>query len=163
MSAMTFTITKEDIYDRLFATSAYASRSREAMGIPSDIIERMQATADEKKIIEPLIDSSVDDAYTHIARYFPGSTSQFTGDTQNGKYTFYIPTPTEYPSGNSDRLKRCITSFIVNRTLQAWYTDVKPDEASIAATKAQSDAANIVQLLTQRTRPIKIYDDIIQL
>lgn len=160
---MTFTITKKDIYERIFATSAYTSRSREAMGIPAGIIERMQATADEKKLIEPLIDSSVDDAYTHIVRYFPGSTSQFTGDTQDGKYTFYIPTPTEYPSGNSDRLKRCITSFIVNRTLQAWYTDVKPDEASIAATKVQSDAANIVQLLTQRTKPIKIYDDIIQL
>ena len=48
-----------------------------------------------------------------------------------------------------------VESYIANRTLQNWYTDIKPDEASISAAKAQNDVMTIHTMLTQRTRPIK--------
>ncbi len=153
MNTIRFTITREDVYDKVFATSAYTARARETMGTPSGITERMLLTADDKRIIDPMIDGSVNEIAGEIARYHPGSSVGITGDGDGAGYQFSIATPVNYPAGNADKLTGCLESYIANRTLQNWYTGIKPDEANIFAIKAQNDAMIILAMLTQRTKP----------
>ena len=149
MESITFVITKEDVNRHIYATSAHMTRSREAMGIPSSIGEGMLITADKHEMIGPHIRNSVNNVFCDIVRYHPGSNIEIT---QEG-YKFTINTPSNYPTENGEKLKDCIGSYIANRTLQSWYTNIKPDEASITATLVQNDAATIQQLLMQRTKP----------
>ena len=153
MNTIRFTITRENVYNRVFATSAYTTRAREAMGIPSGITERMLLTADDRHIIDPMIDSSVNEIAGEIVRYHPGSCIEFTKDGDVEGYRFSINAPTNYPAGNADKLAGSIESYIANRTLQNWHISIKPDEANIAAIKAQNDAMTIQSMLTQRTKP----------
>lgn len=153
MSSVIFAVTKENIHSRIFANSAYTVRAREAMGIPPAIGERMLITADDKGIINPLIDDSVNEIHSHITRYHPGSSVEFNNDAYGGYYMFTVNTPSNYPGDNEEKLTHCAESYIVNRTLQSWYTGIKPDEAAIIATKVQNDAATMQILLTQRKKP----------
>ncbi|MBO5865143.1 MAG: hypothetical protein J6Q73_03735 [Bacteroidaceae bacterium] len=157
MSQTTFQISVENVLNRIFASSAYTARSREAMGIPAELTSRMLLTADDKNILAPLIENSVNEIFTDTARYHPGSSVTFKEDKSDGYYAFNINTPTNYPSNNKDRLSQAVESYIANRTLQGWYTDIKPDEAAIAATKAQNDAVVIQMLLVQRHKPTATY------
>lgn len=149
MEPIKIVITKESVYRHIFATSAHMTRSREAMGIPASIGEHMLVTADKKEMLDPHITNSVNNVYCDIVRYHPGSSVGLVQD----EFQFSINAPSNYPAGNGNRLKECIESYIANRTLQSWYTSIKPDEASIAAVLAQNDAASIGQLLVQRTKP----------
>ena len=149
MKTVKFVITKEDVYKRIFTTSAYTARARESMGIPSNVGERMLITADEQKVIEPLIDESVNKVFCNIERYHPGSSIEYA-DTA---YMFSINTPANYPTENGKKLRISIESYIIHHTLQDWYTNIKPDDASIIAVQTQNDAMTIEQLLTQRTKP----------
>ena len=153
MNTIRFTITRENIHDKVFATSAYTARARETMGIPPGITERMLLTADDKRIIDPMIDGSVNEIAEEIARYHPGSSVGFNGEGDEAGYQFSIATPANYPADNADKLAVSIGSYIANRTLQNWYTGIKPDEANIFAIKAQNDAMIIQAMLTQRTKP----------
>lgn len=156
MNTIKIVITKEDIYGRLFATSAYTARAREAIGTPTGITERMQLTADDKAIIDPMIDSSINEILCYISRYHPGSSVE---NNDNSEYRFCIPTPANYHTGNADKLAGSIKSYITNLTLQNWYTGIKPDEANIATAKAQNDAITIQAMLTQRAKPTRTTDN----
>ena len=155
MNEIIFIITREDIYKRIFASSAYTARAREAMGVPQSIVERMLLTPDDKEIIVPMIENSVNEVLTDISRYHQESSVTFTNAEDTERYLFNINTPDNYPSENGEKLRQSVESYIVNRTLQNWYTDIKPDEAAIIAAKTQNDAANIRMLLIQRRKPSK--------
>lgn len=155
MNEIIFIITREDIYKRIFASSAYTSRAREAMGVPQSIVERMLLTPDDKEIIVPMIENSVNEIFTDISRYHQESSVTFTNAEDTERYLFNITTPENYPSENGEKLRQSVESYIANRTLQNWYTDIKPDEAAIIAAKTQNDAANIRMLLIQRRKPSK--------
>ena len=156
MYTINFSITREHIYNGVFATSAHTARAREAMGIPVDITGRMLLTADDKHVIAPLIDNSVNEVSCDIVRHHPGSSVEFNRNGNDGEYLFNITVPMNYPTGNAGMLATIIGDYILNRTLQSWYTDIKPDEANAAATKAQNDAGTIQALLTQRIKPTDI-------
>ena len=149
MIATKFLITRERLYKRIFAASAYMVRAREAMGIPPAIGERMVITEDDRKMIDPLIENSVNNVFCSIERYHRGSTVEYTDNS----YTFYINVPNNYPAENGKKLKTAVESYIVNHTLQNWYANMKPDEASIIAAQTQNDTVTIQQLLMQRTKP----------
>ena len=149
MKPITFVITREDVYGHILATSAHVTRSREAMGTPQSIGESMLITTDEKEMLDPHIRNSVNNVFCDIVRYHPGSNVETTQE----EFKFTINTPSNYPDENGEKLKESIESYIANRTLQSWYTSIKPDEASIAATLVQNDAVTIIQLLMQRTKP----------
>ena len=152
---VTFVITKEKVYRQIFATSAHTTRAREAIGLPQEITERMLLTADNKHIIAPLIDNSINDVYAEIVRYHPDCSVNFTRNGEgDGCYVFNMNIPSNYPTDNINQLEQRVESYIVNSTLQNWYSNVKPDEASIIATKRQNDAAIIQMLLTRRTKPL---------
>ena len=161
MKSVKFVITKEELYGRIFAISAYTTRAREAMGVPHNATERMILTADDKKFIDPFIADSVNEIFTHIIRYHPDSCVDFTLDEYGGYYMFNIKVPESYPTGNEERLGKCIESYMTNHTLQNWYTGIKPDEAGINAVKTQNDAAIIQQLLTQREKPSSSFQEIL--
>ena len=74
---------------------------------------------------------------------------------------FNIKVPESYPTGNEEKLGKCIESYITNHTLQNWYTGIKPDEAGINAVKTQNDATIIQQLLTQREKPSSLFQEIL--
>lgn len=153
MNKITFVITREELYKRIYTTSAHIVRARETMGIPSSICERMLITADEKQTVAPLVDDSVNEVIAEITLYHPGSYVDFTLNEEGGSYNFVLRVPNNFPSGNEEKLSHCIKSYIADRTLQSWYTIIKPDEAAIIATKAQNDAVTMRMLLTQREKP----------
>lgn len=149
MISTRFVITKESICKRVFAASAHMVRASESMGIPFGLGERMLITADEQKMIEPLIDNSVNNVFCNIESYHPGSSIEYSDNA----YMFIIKTPDNYPAENGKKLRIAIESYITNHTLQNWYTNIKSDEASIIAVQAQNDATTMRQLLMQRTKP----------
>ena len=149
MKPITFVITREDVYGHILATSAHVTRSREAMGTPTSIGESMLITTDEKEMLDPHIRNSVNNVFCDIVRYHPGSNVETTQE----EFKFTINTPSNYPDENGEKLKESIESYIANRTLQSWYTDVKPDEAAITATKTKNEAETLHALLTQREKP----------
>ena len=151
MKTIEFYMTREEIGERIFATSAYTARAREAMGTPPAITERMQATADDTALLNPIMDNSASQVTAFIVHYHPGSNVEYSND----EYRFTVQVPENYPAGNGDKLKQAIVNYIVNSTLKEWYTNVKPDEAAIMVTKTQNDAVAIEALLTQRERPTK--------
>ena len=153
MKTVNFTITRENIDKRIFATSAYTARAREAMGIPPSVVERMVVTADDKEMVDPLTNNAINEVFAYITRYFTNSSVNFTQESPSGYYTFNIGVPENFPSGNAEKLQQSIESYIANRILQSWYTGIKPDEASIIALQTQSDATTIQTLLTQREKP----------
>ena len=153
MKTVNFTITRENIDKRIFATSAYTARAREAMGIPPSVVERMVVTADDKEMVDPLTNNAINEVFAYITRYFTNSSVNFTPDSSGGCYTFNIGAPDNFPSGNGEKLQQSIGSYIANRILQSWYTGIKPDEASILALQTQNDAATIQMLLAQREKP----------
>ena len=149
MKTIEFEIRRESIEKRIFTTSAYTARAREAMGTPQAIAERMTVTADDTALLHPLMDDSVNEVVTIIAHYHPGSNVEFLNDG----YSFSIKTPENFPADNGSKLEQSIGSYIAGRTLQSWYTDVKPDEAAITATKTKNEAVTLHALLTQREKP----------
>ncbi len=149
MKTIEFKITIESIGKRVFATSAYTARAREAMGTPPAIAERMTVTADDTALLHPLMDDCVNEVVTIIEHYHPGSNVEFLDDG----YRFTIKVPENFPTDNDKNLKHSIESNIACRTLQSWYTDVKPDEAAITATKTKNEAVTLHALLTQREKP----------
>ena len=80
MTTIEFHITKEEIGKRIFATSAYTARAREAMGTPPSVTERMQATADDTALLAPIMDYSASEVFTVIVRYHPGSSMELIND-----------------------------------------------------------------------------------
>lgn len=150
MSTLNFVITKKNIYNRIFATSAYTTRAREATGMPQSISESMLLTTDEKRIIDPLIENSINEIFSFIACYHPATSIE---DDNGGAYIFNIKAPANYPAGNEGKLTKCIENYVANRTLQDWYTCMKPDEASLVAAKTQNDITTLQSLLTQREKP----------
>ena len=150
MSTLNFVITKKNIYNRIFATSAYTTRAREATGMPQSISESMLLTTDEKRIIDPLIENSINEIFSFIACYHPATSIE---DDNGEGYMFNIKAPANYPAGNEGKLTKCIESYVTNRTLQDWYTCMKPDEASLVAAKTQNDITTLQSLLTQREKP----------
>ena len=159
MDTIKFAITKKSIHDRIFATSAYTTRARETMGMPGSIAERMLITADDKHLIDPMIDNSVNEVSCMIARYHPGSSVEFNMEENDGEYRFCIAAPVNYPAGNAGKLAQSIESYIAGRTLQEWYSDIRPDEATNAAARVQNEAMTIQEMLAQRTRPTIITDN----
>ena len=153
MSTLNFVITKRNIYNRIFATSAYTTRAREATGMPQSISGNMLLTADEKRIIDPLIENSINEIFSFIVCYHPGTSIDYSTDDNDGAYMFNIKTPANYPAGNEGKLAKSIESYVTNRTLQDWYTCMKPDEASLVAAKTQNDITTLQSLLTQREKP----------
>ena len=153
MSTLNFVITKRNIYNRIFATSAYTTRAREATGMPQSISESMLLTTDEKRIIDPLIENSINEIFSFIACYHPATSIDYSTDDNDGAYIFNIKAPANYPAGNEGKLAKSIESYVTNRTLQDWYTCMKPDEASLVAAKTQNDITTLQSLLTQRGKP----------
>lgn len=150
MKTIEFEIRRESIEKRIFTTSAYTARAREAMGTPATITEMMTVTADDMPLLHTLMDDSVNEVITLVSHYHPGSNVEFLNDG----YSFTIKTPENFPADNGSKLEQSIGSYIAGRTLQSWYTDVKPDEAAITAAKIQNDAATLHSLLTQREKPL---------
>lgn len=151
MERVTIEIMSKDILDGIERFSAYASRSREAMGAPPPLSDTMQATGDDSRILTTIIDSCAEEAFLIIARYLPASSKS----SSNGTHCYSIALPANYPTGRIEAITQALSGYIRERALQLWYTTVKPDESGIAGTRAELQTANLRQLLTQREKPTK--------
>ena len=158
MNTVNFVTNRNNVYNKVFATSAYTARAREKTGMPPEIIERMTITADDKLVIDPIIENCINEISTYITRYHPNSSVDFITDEHEGHYLFNIVVPDNYPIGNEDKFEKSVENYITNRTMQEWYSIIKPDEANIPAAKAQSDILTIQTLLTQRKKPSSSFE-----
>lgn len=164
MKNIIINIPVKDIVTPIYSNSAHAARSREAMGIPQALADAMVITADEQKTIEPLIEKSINEAATIAGQYFTNCThSIVSSGYETESISLILSVPTHYPNSCIERLKNCINEYIVDRTTQLWYLNVKPDEAAIVATKLQEQIANMKILLSMREKPKRSSDEIIQL
>lgn len=148
-------INVEELYRRLFAESGYISMSRSAMGLPDRLVETMQATDDERRIIDNWIRSSINEITHTINRFLaPCSMKYYKNDDSSTEYIISFKAPHNYPNEAVMMLQECAADLTFRRTKQQWYMSVKPDEASITASEAQDDAIRLRELLTLRSRPI---------
>lgn len=156
MKEVIITINGDDIADRIFSESAYAALSRAKSGLPERFTDIVQATEDDRNLIERFIIESVNEAAGIISRYMSSCSVTYMQTEENTGGTIYIrfTIPQNCPDSMATSLKESITSFAAARSLQHWMLTVKPDEANIHLSKAQNDIARIRELLSLRTRPV---------
>lgn len=156
MKEVIITINGDDIADRIFSESAYAALARAKGGLPERFTDIVQATEDDRNLIERFIIESVNEAAGIISRYMSPCSATYMQTEENTGGTIYIrfTIPQNCPDSMATSLKESITSFAAARSLQHWMLTVKPDEANIHLSKAQNDIARIRELLSSRTRPV---------
>ena len=147
----------EELYKRLFTESGYIAMSRSAMGVPDRLVDTMQTTDDERRIIDNWIKSCVNEIAHAINRYLGPCSVIFGKENGNNDLGFIISfkAPHNYPEEAIGLLQECAMDLVFKRTMQQWNMAMKPDEASITAAGAQSDALRFRELLAQRDRPTK--------
>lgn len=156
MKEVIITINGGDIADRIFSESAYAALARAKGGLPERFTDIVQATEDDRNLIERFIIESVNEAAGIISRYMSSCSVTYMQTEENTGGTIYIrfTIPQNCTDSMATSLKESITSFAAARSLQHWMLTVKPDEANIHLSKAQNDIARIRELLSLRTRPV---------
>ncbi|MBR3616182.1 MAG: hypothetical protein IKL56_06125 [Bacteroidaceae bacterium] len=156
MKEVIITINGGDIADRIFSESAYAALARAKSGLPERFTDIVQATEDDRNLIERFIIESVNEVAGIISRYMSSCSITYMQTEENTGGTIYIrfTIPQNCPDSMATSLKESITSFAAARSLQHWMLTVKPDEANIHMSKAQNDIARIRELLSLRTRPV---------
>lgn len=156
MKEVIITINGDDIADRIFSESAYAALARAKSGLPERFTDIVQATEDDRNLIERFIIESANEVAGIISRYMSSCSVTYMQTEENTGGTIYIrfTIPQNCPDSMAASLKESITSFAAARSLQHWMLTVKPDEANIHLSKAQNDIARIRELLSSRTRPV---------
>lgn len=156
MKEVIITINGGDIADRIFSESAYAALARAKSGLPEHFTDIVQATEDDRNLIEKFIIESANEVTGIISRYMSSCSVTYMQTEENTGGTIYIrfTIPQNCPDSMATSLKESITSFAAARSLQHWMLTVKPDEANIHLSKAQNDIARIRELLSLRTRPV---------
>ena len=147
----------EELYKRLFTESGYIAMSRSAMGVPDRLVDTMQTTDDERRIIDNWIKSSVNEIAHVINRYLGPCSVIFGKDNGNSDlgFTISFKAPHNYPEEATEMLQECAIDLVFKRTVQQWNMAMKPDEASITAAGAQADALRFRELLALRKRPTR--------
>ena len=140
---------------RVYDESGYAALARSKAGIPERFTDIVNATEDEAEILKRFIGESVNEATSIISRYLTPCTAEFMKSEDSNGWLMKIPLrlPHNCPVNIVTTLKECIESFATSRTLQYWMLTVKPDEANIHMSKAQSEMARMRELLCRRSRP----------
>ncbi len=148
-------ISTQDIYGRTFTESGYLSRSRSAMGLPDAVTENIQATDDDRRVIDRYIVNCIDETAQLIGRYMsPCTVRNYPADDGNNvEYTISFQLPHNYPDGVTGQLQAVANDIVTDKVLQYWYLLMKPDEAGITGAKVQNDTARMRELLALREYP----------
>ncbi len=154
-------IDSASIYGKLFSESGYSSLARSAMGVQAALADVMLITEDEKRIIDTLIRSSINEVVHTIGRFLGSCSAKYCIENEDGKgeYRISFTAPYNYPDEQLPIMKECIEDLVFSRTLQQWYMTVKPDEAGITAVKTQDYAIQLRELLSKRKRPTATRND----
>lgn len=157
MKRIEIIVDSDSIYKRLFKESGYAVRSRSAMGMNATLADTVHITDDERETLGQWVRKSINEAVHGIYRYVGPCSVKYCMDTETGgeRYVISVTAPHNYPTEHVALLETCISDLVFNRTMQQWYTTMKPDEASLMAANIQEDALLFRELLTQRERPVK--------
>lgn len=156
MKEISITIDESKITERIFAESGYTALARAKAGIPGQFTDIVQATDDDKRVITAFISDSVNEAAGLVTRYLTPCTVTTEVHCDNADkrlFRLHFAAPSNTPSAFADAAREHIKSFATSRTLQQWMLTVKPDEANIHASKAQSKLVLLRELLAARTRP----------
>lgn len=152
-------IKDEEIYRRLYTESGYASQSRESMGLPTQLCNRITITEDDKRLFEDFVTTSVTTVVSNIRRYFSACHVEHIKRGEGEDYfQFSFPLPANHQMKGTNLLNRAATDYIVASTMQQWAMTLKPDEANIYASKAQNSLAQMRDILTARKKPVKSID-----
>ena len=156
MKEITFSVRHKDIVDRIKLYTHYTGEARRNAGLPDKQAAAMQASADDATQMGDHIENALNEVGTILSRYF----AQFLagqnvkdGNEENKEYTFTIAAPELLPSTATANVEKCIENLVVRRTLQQWFVQHRPEEATLQAAEAQNAAAHLRELLTLRSRP----------
>lgn len=158
MEKIEIKINTDSLYTRLARESGLVARSRLALGVSDTVAEIMSLTEDEKEMAGNWIANSINETMHIMNRYLESCSVNINRDNSNHavEYVISVSIPHNFPHLQSIQLEMCIKELVTSRTLQQWYTTVKPDEANIAITSAQNHAGLLRGILTQRERPKRI-------
>ena len=155
MREINITFNESDITKRIYAESGYIAKARARTGLPDDFIDTIQATEDDTRVLNGFIKESINESAGTINRYLSPCRTRFIGTEGDKLISISFTLPHNAPESTAEALKESIACFTVARTLQYWYMSVKPDEASLHMSKAQSELARMRELLGTRTRPAR--------
>lgn len=157
MKEVIITIDEREITGRIFSESGYAALARAKGGLAEHFTDMVQATDDDRSVIKSFITDSINEAAGVISRYMTPCTVGHIGSgcDADGTICIHFTMPHNSPTGIISTLKEYITGFAVARSLQQWMLTVKPDEAGIHLTKAQSILQCMREQFSVRSRPVK--------
>lgn len=161
MKEISITINESDITERILSMSGYAALARTKAGLPQQFTDMMQTTDDDLGMVQRFVTESIDEATGIISRYLSPATASYVETGKAGERLIRIAftLPHNYPACTLESLGRNIGSFATSRSLQQWMLTVKPDEAQLHASMADTSLARIRSLLSARERPRKEPDN----
>lgn len=155
MKDITITINESDITERIATVSGYAALARSKAGMPDRFTDIMQTTDDDRAIIQGFIGEGINEAVGIINRFMSPCSARFVDTGDNDRLIRIAFTlPHNCPASSIEALKTTITNLAAYRSLQHWMLTVKPDEANLNASKADSELARMRSLLAVRQRPM---------
>lgn len=155
MKDITITINESDITERIATVSGYAALARSKAGMPERFTDILQTTDDDRAIIQGFIGEGINEAVGIINRFMSPCSAKFVDDGDNDRLIRIAFTlPHNCPASSIEALKTTITNLAAYRSLQHWMLTVKPDEANMNASKADSELARMRSLLAVRQRPM---------
>ena len=155
MKNITITINESDITERIATVSGYAALARSKAGIPERFTDILQTTDDDRAIIQGFIGEGINEAVGIINRFMSPCSARFVDAGDNDRLIRIAFTlPHNCPASSIEALKTTITNLAAYRSLQHWMLTVKPDEANLNASKADSELARMRSLLAVRQRPM---------
>lgn len=155
MKDITITINESDITERIATVSGYAALARSKAGMPERFTDILQTTDDDHAIIQGFIGEGINEAVGIINRFMsPCSAKFFDAGGNDRLIRIAFTLPHNCPASSIEALKTTITNLAAYRSLQYWMLTVKPDEANLNSSKADSELARMRSLLAVRERPM---------
>ena len=153
---MTITLSLHDIQQQIHLHSYYIGNARRESGTPAKTAATMHSSTEDKQILENHIHTAISEVTQLINRYLSECRKTNEEDEVHDGYAIirlhYHP-PHNFPSEANKQIEELTTRYTVQRTLQGWLQQVKPDESIIAATEAEKTTLQIRQAMAVRTRP----------
>lgn len=160
MKEISITINESYITERIATVSGYAALARSKAGMPERFTDILQTTDDDRAIIQGFIGEGINEAVGIINRFMSPCSAKFVDAGDNDRLIRIAFTlPHNCPASSIEALKTTITNLAAYRSLQHWMLTVKPDEAQLHASMADTSLARIRSLLSTRERPRKEPDN----
>lgn len=133
------TIQESKVYSEVYAITAHTGKAL-------DMMDKVSATEDESKVLEPFLNESTAELSDVIASFGSISYGQ-------GSIDISFDLPSNWKESVKPTLEQCLVNYLTNSVCQRWFAMTNRDDVKYYADKVVVNATNIIKLLCERKRP----------